>query len=195
MEWVIYKRLDSTSNWVSYHKSAYTSNQHGMFLDTNAANAVINAETTFFPTAPTSSVFSFTNNSATAPSANFVAYCWHSVPGFSKFGSYTGNGNSNGPYINVGFKPSWIMIKETGNSNNWPIWDNKRFPLNPTNNSLFADLNQADNGSSIDMDVLSNGFKCRTTNSQINRSGGSYIYMAFAEHPFLGDGTNPATAR
>ena len=85
------------------------------------------------------------------------------------------------------------MIKEIGNSNDWVIWDSARFPLNPTNNALFANLTQGDNGSSIDLDVLSNGFKCRTTNSQINRSGGSYIYMAFAKVPFAN--ISPATAR
>jgi hypothetical protein len=117
------------------------------------------------------------------------------VEGYSKFGKYTGNGNADGAFVYTGFKPAWIMIKETGNSNDWMIWDNARFPLNPTNNSLFANLSQGDNGSSIDLDVLSNGFKCRTTNSQINRSSGSYIFCSFAEHPFVGDGTSPVTAR
>jgi len=194
-EWVMASRRNDSSGdgWTVYHTGMTDANY---WMDTRQANAQNSASIVWNGTAPTNKVFSVGTSSGTNTSSKtYVAYCWHSVPGFSKFGSYTGNGNSNGPYINIGFKPSWIMIKERGNSNNWPIWDNKRFPLNPTNNSLFADLTQADNGSSIDMDVLSNGFKCRTTNSQINRSGGVYIYMAFAEHPFLGDGTNPATAR
>jgi hypothetical protein len=87
------------------------------------------------------------------------------------------------------------MIKEKSNTNNWMIWDSARFPINPTNNSLFVDLTQGDNGSSIDLDVLSNGFKLRTNNSQVNRSSGAYVYLAFASHPFVGDGTSPVTAR
>jgi len=195
-QWIIGKNLENSGgyNWtVFHHKVASDPATDFLRLNTNAS--LSDNATVWGDTSPTSTVFTVGTGVPLLANEKTIFYCWTGIPGFSKFGSYTGNGNSNGQFINVGFKPSWIMIKETGNSNNWPIWDNKRFPLNPTNNSLFADLNQADNGSSIDMDVLSNGFKCRTTNSQINRSGGSYIYMAFAEHPFLGDGTNPATAR
>ena len=168
------------------------------YVQLNEPDALVTtgAATTNFIETPTATYVDLGSNSNSNGSGqDAVAYCWHSVAGFSKFGIYLGNGSSNGPIIITGFKPAWIMFKETGNSNDWPIWDNARFPSNPTNNSLFANLSQGDNGSSIDLDVLSNGFKCRTTNTQINRSGGSYIYMAFAEHPFLGDGTNPCTAR
>jgi hypothetical protein len=190
-EWIVIKELSSADSWNVWH---------GTFANTekillNSTGAKITGSTVWNSTSPTSSVISINGNNVNASSETYVAYCWHSVDGFSKFGSYSGNGSADGPFIYTGFKPAWLMIKETGNTNDWMIWDNARFPLNPTNNSLFANLTQGDNGSSIDLDVLSNGFKCRTTNSQINRSSGSYVYMAFAEHPFVGDGTSPVTAR
>jgi hypothetical protein len=190
-EWIVIKELSSADSWNVWH---------GTFANTekillNSTGAKITGSTVWNSTSPTSSVISINGNNVNASSETYVAYVWHSVDGFSKFGKFVGNGNADGPFIYTGFKPAWVMIKETGNTNDWMIWDNTRFPLNPTNNSLFANLTQGDNGSSIDLDVLSNGFKCRTTNSQINRSSGSYIYMAFAEHPFVGDGTSPVTAR
>ena len=189
------KNLETATDWPVYHHKN-TSAPETDYLSLYQSSATADLDI-WNDTAPTNKVITIKGNynSNGNDSKKMIFYCWHGIEGYSKFGVYTGTGNADGRYVYTGFKPAWIMFKETGNSNNWPIWDNKRFPLNPTNNSLFADLNQADNGSSIDLDVLSNGFKCRTTNSQINRSGGSYIYMAFAEHPLLGDGTNPATAR
>ena len=129
-------------------------------------------------------------------SDNMVAYCWHGVEGFSKFGSYTGNGSSagDGTFVYLGFTAQFIIIKNISATTDWTIWDGTREPLNPTNNSIFTNLAQGENGSSIDIDVLSNGFKCRTTNSNINASS-NYVYMAFASNPFVGDGTSPVTAR
>ena len=193
-EWIFYKRTNATGDgWITYHKNQNSSPASGsMQLQSTGA---FGADSTLWNnTAPTSSVISI-GTYGMQSSEERTAWVWHPVEGYSKFGGYTGNGSTDGTFVYTGFKPRWIMFKETGNTNDWPIWDSARFPLNPTNNSLFADLSQGDNGSSIDLDVLSNGFKCRTTNSQINRSGGSYIYIAFAEHPFVGDGTSPVTAR
>tara|TARA_R100001015_G_C4613246_1_gene168885 strand:- start:43 stop:1080 length:1038 start_codon:yes stop_codon:yes gene_type:complete len=125
---------------------------------------------------------------------NYIAYCWHGVDGFSKFGRFSGNNNANGPFIYTGFKPAFVMIKGYTIGNNWIIWDNKRSVINPCDNVLYPDLDQAEATSGNDLDFLSNGFKCRGTNSNYNGSY-DYLYWAWAEHPFVGDGISPVTAR
>ena len=128
---------------------------------------------------------------------DYIAYCWHEVEGFSKFGSYTGNGNADGPFIYTGFKPAWIMMKSTSDGDSfadWSIFDNARSPTNEVNAQLRANLTNAELTSNK-IDMLSNGFKLRGTGTRINESGDTFIYMAFAEHPFVGDGTSPVTAR
>jgi hypothetical protein len=148
-------------------------------------------------TAPTSSVISLapTGYGSNNASATYLIYAWHGVEGFSKFGKYTGNGSSDGSFIYTGFRPAWLMIKCTSHGNNWIMWDNKRSVINPCDNVLYPDLTQAETTSGNDLDFLSNGFKCRGTNSNYNGSSRTYIYMAFASHSFVGDGTNPVTAR
>jgi len=151
-------------------------------------------------TAPDSSCFTIggTGVATNNDDATYVAYCWHSVAGYSKFGSYTGNGNADGTFIMTGFKPAWIMIKRTNSAANWYIDDTARNPINPTVNTINADTTTAESGNAnlAALDILSNGFKNRQgAGTGINDSGSTYIYMAFAEHPFIGDGTNPATAR
>ena len=195
-EWFMFKRLDSTSSWILYHKDAYPSNQHALVLNSDAAVATFNTELnpSMFPAAPTSSVFSYVSGSSVTKGSNQVAYCWHSVEGYSKFGSYTGNANTNGPFVFLGFKPAWCMVKNISTTGTWVIWDNKRTPINPMGVGLRADTTAADT-SGYDIDFLSNGFKIRDSESSVNGSGNSIIFMAFAEHPFIGDGTNPCTAR
>lgn len=117
----------------------------------------------------------------------YVAYCFHSVEGYSKFGSYTGNGSTDGPFVYTGFRPAWVMHKTVDTTaNHWSIRDNKRDPDNEVLLALYANLNNADDtgGDAIAIDFLSNGFKARRTNSQLNQSGTKYIYLAFAEQPF-----------
>ena len=134
-------------------------------------------------TAPTSSVFSYGTDGTI--SGDMIAYCFHSVEGYSKFGSYTGNGSSDGPFVYTGFRPAFVIVKRTDAADTWNILDNKRGPINPNENRLFADLNNAETGDvGARADFLSNGFKVRTTNGDFNASGGTYIYMAFAETPF-----------
>ena len=130
-------------------------------------------------------------------SANYVAYCFTNVEGFSKFSNFTGNGDADGPFVATGFKPSWLMIKRaSGGTGNWDIFDNKRDPINVVDAVLDADNSTAETTySTIKLDFLSNGFKVRGTQSNINSSGDAFVYMAFAEHPFGGDGAAPATAR
>jgi len=126
-------------------------------------------------------VFNGWGTDSNAPS--MVAYCFHSVEGFSKFGSYTGNGSTDGPFINTGFRPAFVMVKRTDSSGSWMIQGNKNLGYNPSNAALYANLSNAEDNSDI-ADLLSNGFKPRLNFSQNNTSGGTYLYMAFAEMPF-----------
>jgi hypothetical protein len=140
-----------------------------------------NAKTDSGYSLPTSSVFS---NVPFTGGTNQVAYCFHSVEGFSKFGTYTGNGSDDGPFINTGFRPAWVMIKRTDDTENWYINDTTRSTYNPlTNATLYANLNAAE-GTGHAIDYLSNGFRIVNSNAAYNANSGTYIYMAFAEMPF-----------
>ena len=116
---------------------------------------------------------------------NYVAYLFKSVDGFSKFGTYTGNGSADGPFIYTGFKPRYVMVKRTDSTSNWEVFDTTRFPYNGAENEIYANLSSAESGSVDDIDMLSNGFKIRRSSvSENNATGGSYIYAAFADTPF-----------
>ena len=144
-------------------------------------------------TATTSTTMTLTSGSGNDTDAhvnhtggNYVCYCWTEIPGFSKFGRYKGNGNTNGPYIDCGFRPAFVMMKEiTDASTNWVIYDNKRGAntYNPVDLSLYPNLNNQEGDATLDYDFVSNGFKVRTSNGGINGNGNNYIFMAFAEQP------------
>ena len=200
----IKNRTDGSRNWFVYHMNAsyasmvpYDGNA-SYYMLLNSSNARDSANV-FNNTAPTNKVFSIqdagslnTNGSG----KNYIAYCWHSVEGYSRIGKYTGNGSSQGPMVYTGFKPSFLLVKCISPSGtNWILWDNTRSPINPCDNVLYPDLSQAETTSGNDMDFLSNGFKPRGTNGNYNTSSRNYTFMAFAKHPFIGDGTNPVTAR
>ena len=131
-----------------------------------------------------------------ADGENYIAYCWHSVPGFSAFGSYTANGNADGPFVFLGFRPSFLLIKATGSvSGGWGLYDSTRFTNNPVNGLLYANSTNIESAFvNRPVDFLSNGFKIRDSNLNLNSSG-DYVYMAFAENPFGGENAPPATAR
>ena len=116
------------------------------------------------------------------------------IEGFSKFGGYTGNGLASGPVIQTGFKPAYIMIKKTSGTGSWVIYDSQRSPYNEIDDQLLADSTAAETTGSEEIDFLSNGFKCRTTDSDINSTGGTYVFAAFAEYPFGGEDVTPATS-
>ena len=124
---------------------------------------------------------------------NYIAYCFAEKQGFSKFGSYTGNGSaSDGTFVYTGFKPAFVIVKRTDNARDWVIFDNKRNSFNVMDKLLYPNTSGSE-GVANTFDFLSNGFKNRSSAANVNASGGSYIYMAFAEQPLVGD--NPATAR
>jgi hypothetical protein len=144
----------------------------------------------------TSSTFTVgTWNGSNANATDYVAYCWSEIKGYSKFGKYTGNGSNDGTFVYTGFKPAFIMLRKTA-GNRWRLLDNKRPGYNTVTNALFAELNAVETTASDDaIDLLSNGFKLRGTSGNQNDSGGTYIYMAFAENPFVSSTQIPTTAR
>jgi len=142
--------------------------------------ATLNSSTTFGFVAGSSSA-----NNVNANGTTYVAYCFAAVAGYSAFGSYTGNGSTDGPFVFTGFRPRWIMMKRTDQQGSWWIEDTSRAPYNPENAILFPNLSNAEfTTAGVEMDGLSNGFKIRNSNADNNASGGTYIYMAFAEFPF-----------
>ena len=189
---LIVKDRSSTENWRIYHASL--GNTKEIYLDLNNASAT--SSTTWNNTTPTSSVFSVgTVHGTNKSSDNYVAYCFAEKKGYSKFGSYTGNGNADGTFVYTGFKPAFIIGKITSDANEWFLIDNKRSTFNVANKSVYANTSAAEN-TNHDVDFLSNGFKIRDSDGTVNVSGGSYIYLAFAEAPFVTAGTKAAgTAR
>jgi hypothetical protein len=189
-------------NWVVYHHKN-TSAPETDFLKLNLTDATADDNTMFNDTAPTSSVFSIgtaglTNNNT----FGHIAYCFAEKKGYSKFGSYTGNGNnSDGTFVYTGFKPAWVMVKRTDTTGHyWPIMDSVRSPYNEISKQLYAGISDAEyDNAPNNADFLSNGFKLyhgATPNpDNTNASGGTYIYMAFAEAPFVTSGGIPTTAR
>jgi hypothetical protein len=188
------KELGNANAWVVSHKGMTNQTGYSMILNTTAGE--VSASTVWNSTAPTSSVFSIgTDTALNRDGGTYVAYCWHGVDGYSKFGKYTGSSNANGTFVYTGFKPSFVLIKSTS-TQYWMIQDSARWKFNPTDKPLFpANPDGESDLGAQNMDLLSNGFKCRSTSDTQNDSSHTYIYMAFAEHPFVGDGTNPVTAR
>jgi hypothetical protein len=115
-----------------------------------------------------------------------ITYNFHSVEGYSKVGSYTGNGSADGTFVYTGFRPAYVLIKRTNTAGSWIVQDGVRSPYNDVDDALYADSSVAEysNNSWSDMDFTSNGFKCRTSDSIFNASGSTHIYLAFAEYPF-----------
>ena len=183
----------------SYQWGIYTSTL-GPTKNLNFTSGAENTSSTYYnDTAPTSSVFSLgTNVGYNANTDSYIAYCFAEIKGYSKFGSYTGNGNNDGTFVYLGFKPAFVMVKNTvQNSRNWTIIDNKRNIFNPETQWLYPNAADAEfNASSYPVDFVSNGFKIRTgAASYFNTSAENYIYMAFAENPFVTSTSIPTTAR
>ena len=192
----IVKNRSNARNWQSYHEPL--GNQ--AYLRLNTTGAASTGAAIWNNTSPTSSVFSIGTSSFDAVNAsgdNYIAYCFAEKKGYSKFGSYTGNGNADGPFCFTGFRPSFILGKRTDSAGGWWLSDNKRsngFNLN--DEYLVADSsNTEQDDGSFASDFLSNGWKARATNGNFNASGGTYVYMAFAESPFVNSNGIPNNAR
>ena len=190
---MIFKDRDNTRDWIVYHKDLGATK----FIKLNLTDASGTTSGYFNNTEPTSSLFTVgsgtsVNNSGT----DYISYCFAEKKGFSKFGSYTGNGSADGTFVYTGFKPSWVMVKAASSTGSWNMYDNKRETFNVMDSLLFAEGNYSESTSSVNLiDFTSNGFKCRGTGSGTNDSAITYIYMAFAENPLVGTNNIPATAR
>ena len=183
-EMYMVKNRDQTGDWCVYHKDS-NATPEDYYLLLNLTNAPIDNSTIWNDTAPTSTTFSI-GSYLYGNNIDYIAYCFHSVEGYSKIGSYTGNGSTDGTYVHCGFRPAYVMAKRTDASgNSWYIWDNKRNSYNANgDNNLWANNSSAENTNDYPFDALSNGFKVRTTTSNLNTSGATYIFLAFAEAPF-----------
>jgi hypothetical protein len=190
----IVKNRDDNDSWGVYHKSLGAT----QFLRLQGTDASATSSVWWNDTEPTSSVFSVGTAVATnASGENLIAYCFAEKKGFSKFGSYTGNGNADGTFVYTGFKPAFLIVKRYDSTNNWYMYNNKVNPFNETDRPLKADTSEdeATIFGGNELDFLSNGFKLRDTINGANGSGASYIYMAFAENPFVTSTSIPCTAR
>ena len=186
---IIVKNRDLGVAWGIWHSSMAT----GEVLRFSTTLAQVPGTAYFQDENNTSSVFALGTNDETNFNDNYIAYCWHAVDGYSKFGSYTGNNSTNGPFVYCGFKPAWLIVKcRTANNGNWVIYDSSRSSRNVNGLRLGANLSDSENqdntnlgnNSSEGVDFLSNGFKIRTTGPNHNLDGEEYIYAAFAESPF-----------
>ena len=184
-------RSSSTFHWQMWHTSL-SSDDNSLLLNQTTAEADYNS---WQNTAPTNSVVSLgAVNGVNTGSNNYIMYCWHAVEGYSKFGSYTGDGSTDGPFIYLGFTPSLIICKCSSTTGSWRMFDSARSPNNVVNDLLLADTSGAETTTN-QMDFISNGFKIRSADNDLNGSGRTFVYMAWAESPFGGENAPPATAR
>ena len=202
---IVKNRTDSSTDWrigntVVSGKTMADDNGYYLEFDTGAiANPGGKTIWGSGPSAPTSTVFSVgSNNSNNGSSDNMIAYCFHSVKGYSKIGSYIPDGGgSDNTFIYTGFRPSWIISKGSSFASAWTMTDSKRSTFNVVNSQLFAQTTGAEDNSSTNLmcDYLSNGFKIRSNNAAMGSSGNTYIFMAFAESPFVNSKGVPTNAR
>jgi hypothetical protein len=186
---LIIKNRQAANSWVVYHVSI----GNGNVLLLNSTGASTSDSTAWNTTTPTSTVFSLGSGAAadtnqTSGGGQHVAYCFAPVAGYSAFGSYTGNGSTDGPFVYTGFRPRYILVKRTDSADNWAVYDSARDTYNQASKQLRPDASTAEldpaGSPAVYYDLLSNGFKNRGSNSQCNANGGTYIYMALAESPF-----------
>jgi len=178
-EMIILKSRDRAENWFVYHEATGTGRE--IFLNNTTADASNGNAMTVV----NSSYFESDGDTPNRSGDNFIAYCFHSVDGYSKVGSYTGNGSSDGTFVYTGFRPAYVLIKRTNSSGQGaPIFDSARDTYNTTVKRLNSNSSTSELTTDGNIDFLSNGFKARNTDGQVNTNGGDYIYIAFAETPF-----------
>lgn len=195
MIWV--KNRDAGEGWI-VDSRLLTGNSNGtLHFNTDAEYT---SGTNQFGTHSSTNITIKTSGNINTDGQKYVAYVFIPIEGYSKFGKYTGNGNANGTFVYTGFRPAWVVYKNTSSTSNWIIRDNKRTTsggTNPNGTVLLPNSSNAEstNDSATVIDLLSNGFKIRNTENNDNTNGNTYIYMAFAEHPFVSSKGVPVTAR
>ena len=198
-DWIITKVRYGNGDepWPVWHKDMVDADaDNGAYAYLNTTGQDQTTSVFYEGDAISSTVVAFKGGNANvnADGTNYVMYCFRGIQGYSKFGSYKGNGNTDGPFIYTGFQPAWIMIKRTDNTGSWLIFDNKRNGKNPDNDELEANTT-SEEVSNDRLDILSNGFKIRNSAGYVNASSAIYVYMAFAELPFVSSKGVPVTAR
>ena len=197
-DWFIIKRQDQNSNWCLYHDRLGGANKN-LFI--NTTNSVQTDTGIFNNTAPTSSVFSVGNNiDSNGNGATHTNFLWATIPGFSKFGRYKGNNNNDGNYVYLGFRPAWVMVKDSASGQSWHIIDSVRETFNDGDaahlraNDDDSEAQTKSNRGTAAIDFLSNGFKVRSDGSLLNGTG-DMLYFAFAEAPMVNSNGVPSNAR
>ena len=186
---ILKNRTISGDYWHVYHQSL--GGTKALYLQTT--DAVATTSGSWNNTNPTSTVF--TNGSSTyTNSSEYIAYCFAEKKGYSKFGSYTGNGNADGTFVYTGFRPAFVFLKQINGTDSWYIYDNKANPSNPNAQYVRPNLSAAE-GTFTTLDTLSNGFKFRTDDNDFNGSSDTYLYWAIAESPFVNSNGVPTNAR
>jgi len=196
---LIVKRRNSSAEWAVYHAENGASPSAGygyLVLNSTAATATSSTYWLNTPAESNATLLAFGNNTSVgADGGEYVCYAFAEKQGYSKFSSYVGNGNANGPFVYTGFKPAFVMIKRTDSTANWDMFTGEISTFNIVSDRLRANLSNAEQTGFDRLDFVSNGFKIRNTNTTGNTSGGTYIYMAFAENPFVTSTGIPTTAR
>ena len=191
-KFIIAKNRDASEGWI-IDSSIITGNANGtLHFNTDAEYT---GGSNQFGTHSSTNISIKTAGNINTGSQKYVAYCFAPIQGYSKIVSYEGNGNADGPFVYTGFKPSFILMKNIDAAENWLIYDNKRDPHNVTDEALLPNSGSASGGSANAMDLLSNGFKLRQSAGSLNGSNKTFVYMAFAEHPFVSSEGVPVTAR
>ena len=207
-DWIIVKRKDTAAAWLVWHRAQSVNHVLRFYVNTETDSASGRVSGRTSNSRGTSSIFTVYQGSSAYDNCNingdeYIFWAWKEVQGYSKFGKYTGNGSGtndgtfDGPFVYTGFKPAWLMIKRyDGGSEDWNIFDNKRQTYNYNQKKLYANQSAPDSGNVYDaVDFLSNGFKIRTGRGGTNTNGGNYVYMAFAENPFVTSTGIMGTAR
>tara|TARA_Y100000361_G_scaffold21583_1_gene16805 strand:- start:225 stop:1208 length:984 start_codon:yes stop_codon:yes gene_type:complete len=191
-EWYLVKERGNVNSWVVNHIGLANQTNAYLLLNTNDAAGT---DSWFNSTAPSSSVV-HANDGDSPTNRNggtYVMYLWRSVKGFSKFGSFTGNANTDGPFVYTGFRPAWVLIKNSSaNGENWNLFDNKRNGFNGSGEALRPNTSEAEYDRNVDF--LANGFKVRDSSGEVSGNGNTLIYMAFAESPFVNSNGVPCNA-
>jgi len=185
---VLVKNRSEVYGWQMYHESL----GNGKYVSINSSDAAATSSQSWNDTSPTSSVFSVgASDSNNKSGNNIIAYCFAEKQGYSKLGQYEGNANADGTFVYTGFKPAVVIVKNIDAAENWIIFDNKRPGYNLTDALLKPNLNNAESTSGVKFDLLSNGFKARVSDAEGNSSA-TFIYLAFAENPFVGNDSGTA---
>jgi len=189
---IIVKSRSATGQWAVQHATLGPTK----WTELQATTATDFSTAIWNDTAPTSSVFTVGTNARTnGNGTTYIAYCFAEKQGYSKFGFYTGNGNTNGTFVYTGFKAAFVLLRRTDSARDWLLHDSKRYPFNEPVAKILKPNSTGTEADTGNIDILSNGFKLLSTGTNSNVNGGNYIYMAFAESPFVTSGGVPTTAR